>query len=280
MTRNEATEMVALGLRITGATYPHKDAIKAAGCAWDAATKSWYAPSEEVRQQMQDLVGSTLYNSPPPADTTGDVSAEVLAARYGRVAVVEAKIREWNVYGLAKGDNGEANGSIHKIKGVRYVQVARTARRYYSRDMLEDFDLFNAEPGGAYQWTGVAVEPTAEETAKDQVAGEAKAAREAAPKMWEAVVAHIDQKVTERPAWVSAATLVATWGKPAMIHTGSYPEIHVGETEVYYYVPGYFACDWDYPTIQRVASLTDELREQLTAAIAACRTHGFLREAK
>lgn len=279
MTRNEATEMVAKGLRITGQTYAHKDAIKAAGCAWDPSTKSWYAPTDEVRQQMQALVDGTFYNGPPPADTTGDESAEALAAKYGRTAIAGAKKIEWSVYGLAKGDNGQANGSIRQIKGVRYVQVARTPRRYLSRDFLEDCDLFNAEPGGSYQWTGVAVEPTAEEQAADAVASEAKAARDAAPKMWDAVVKRIDQVVTERPAWATKETLVAQWGKPVMIHTGSYPCIYLSDSEVYYHEPGYFACDWDYAPVHRGAPLTDELREAIMAAIAACRQYGLLREA-
>ena len=102
-----------------------------------------------------------------------------LAAKYGRKAVAGAKVKSFNVYGLAKGDDGEANGKIRKIKGKRYVQVARTKRQYLSREWLEDMDLlcgypFDAEPGGSYQWDGVEIEPTTEEASKDAAVKGAK----------------------------------------------------------------------------------------------------------
>jgi hypothetical protein len=261
---------------IDGNTYPIKEQLKALGCHWDSANKRWYSEDETIAVKGRAILQPTpIYNSPPPADL-GTVDPIAMATKYGRTAVAGAVVKSFSVYGLAKGDNGKPDGSIRIVRGTRYVQVARTARQYYSCDTLEDFDMFNTEPGGGYQWDGVEVEPTADEAAKDHATTTAKAAKEAAPKAWNAAVKKIDQVVTEQPAWVSDTTIVARWNKPVMIHTGSYPVIHIGESEVYYYVPGYFACDWDYPAIHRTAPLTPELLAEITSAITTCRQHGLL----
>lgn len=175
MTRSDASEIIALGFRVTGNTYPHKDAIRDLGCAWDANSKCWFAPTKEAQTKAQAAVDGTLWNSPPPVDTTGDESAESLAAKFGRTAVAGAEPKQFSVYGLWKGENGDLDGTIHTVNGVRYVQVARTQRRYLSRDWLDDMDMFDCEVGGSYQWTGVAVEPTAEEAAEDKAESDAKA---------------------------------------------------------------------------------------------------------
>lgn len=265
---------------IEGNTYPVKEQLKAAGCRWDKDRRAWYAESEEVATKARAIVPATpLFNSPPPQDL-GTADPVELAAKFGRRAVQGAKVVSFSVYGMGKGDNGKDNGSIRVVRGKRYVQVARSARRYYSRDMLEDFDMFSAEPGGGYQWDGVEVEATADESAADNSQAAAKKAKEDAPKAWAAVVAKIDQVITTRPAWVSDATLTAEWAKPDMVHTASYPVIHMSDAEIYYHVPGYFACDWDYAPVHRIAPLTDELRAEVVAAISACQQHGFLSAAK
>ena len=277
MTATEAKTIIRAGHKITGNTYPHKEAIRAMGCAWDPASKCWCAPSEAVQQQAQQLVDGTLYNSPPPADLTGDESPADMAQRHGRKAVAGAKAVQFHCYGLAKGDDGKPNGSIRRVKGRRYVQVARTSRRYLSQDMLEDFDLFDCNPGGSYQWTGVEIEPTDEELEADRAATAKADAKAQAPKLWEAAIEKIDQKVSAAPAWVTKDTLTARWHVPVMVHTGAYPEVHIGETEAYYHVPGYFACDWDYEPVRRVAPLTDAFRQEITAAVAACKAQGFIK---
>ena len=163
---------------ITGNTYPVKDQLRDLGCRWDGSRKAWYTEDAEIAAKAAAIVGPTpLYNSPPPQDL-GTVDPAALAARHGRRAVEGATVASFNVYGLPKGDDGDKNGTVHRIRGKRYVQVARSGRRYYSRDMLEDFDMFNEEPGGSYQWDGVEVEPTAEEAAADQAKADAKAKAE------------------------------------------------------------------------------------------------------
>src|SRR3972149_6728194 len=163
MTRQEASSVVGLGLRISGETYAHRGAIKGKGCAWDPGSKSWYAPTEEVRAECQALVGGTLYASPPPADLVGDEDPGVLASRYERTAMAGASTRTYEVYGLNKHDDGDPNGTIHRSRtGKRIVQVARSERRYMSRDFLDDCDIFGEQPGGHYTWDGGEVEPTVE----------------------------------------------------------------------------------------------------------------------
>lgn len=271
-------ETMSEKIYIGGNTYAVKDQLKKLGCLWDAGRKSWYTTEASVAERAKAIVGGQPpLNSPPPADLVGDAQPADLAAKYGREAVAGAKVTEWTVYGLAKGEQPKPNGSIRLVKGKRYVQVAHTARRYMSRDMLEDFDLFNAKPGGSYQWSGVEIVATSEEVAADKTKADAKQASADAPKAWDAAVALINQPASCSPAWVSAATCIATWGKPAMVHTGSYPTIHIGEAEVYYHVPSYFACDWDYEAVHRTAPLSDDLREKILAAVAACKQHGFLK---
>lgn len=277
MSTQEFSNILKKGLRITGVTYPHRDTIKAAGCVWANRDKAWFAPTEEIRGQVQKIVDGTIYNSPPPADLTGNQSPEIAAEKFARKAISGAKTKSFSVYGLSKGDNGDPDGTIHKIKGIRYVQVARTKREYLSADWLEDMDMFNTKPGGSYQWDGVAVEPTPEESTADQINAHNKQCAAAAPKMWEAVVAKIDQKISKCPVWASASTRIAIWHAPVMIHTGAFPEIHISDTEIYYHVPGYFACDWDYGAVHRTARLTPELKTELDAAIAACRAQKLLR---
>jgi hypothetical protein len=166
---------------IEGNTYPVKEQLKEAGCRWDKDRRSWYAETAEVAAKAAAIVGPTpLYNSPPPQDL-GTVDAVELAAKFGRTAVVGATVKSFTVYGLGKGDNGDPNGTVVRGRGnIRYVQVARTERRYYSRDTLEDLDLFGEQPGGSYQWDGVEVEPNEAERAEDLKAAEAKAGKERA----------------------------------------------------------------------------------------------------
>lgn len=128
-----------------------------------------------------------LYNSPPPVDSAGNVDPAEAAAKFGRTALSGATVVTFSVHGLARGDNGDENGSIHFIRGKRYVQIARSSRRYLSRDVLDDFDMFNTEPGGSYDWQGVEIEATGDERAKD----EAKAMAAADAKAWK------DQQITD-----------------------------------------------------------------------------------
>ena len=118
-------------------------------------------------------------NSPPPtAMVPQDADPQELAAIHGRQAVEGAGVVGFAAYGLAKGQGPKPDGSIRVVRGKRYVQVAHTARRYLSRDWLEDMDLFDAQPGGSYEWQGVEVLATDAETAAAKKAADEKAARE------------------------------------------------------------------------------------------------------
>lgn len=89
-----------------------------------------------------------------------------LAAKFGRTAVAGAKAIPFTGHGK----DPSPLGTVNRIRGKRYVKVANGRPRYYSRDMLEDFDMFGDEPGYQYQWDGVEVEPTEAELADDAVA--------------------------------------------------------------------------------------------------------------
>jgi hypothetical protein len=162
-----------MATRITGNTFPVKDRLKALGGKWNAAAKCWEVPDERA-DEARALVGPTpLFNSPPPIDL-GTADPAEWAARFGRTAVAGAAVRSFTGYGK----DPAADGAIDQIEGRRFLQVAHSRPRYYSRDMLEDFDMFGDEPGYQYQWDGVEVEPTDQERAADLA--EARAKEEAA----------------------------------------------------------------------------------------------------
>lgn len=256
---------------VTGDTYPVKDQLKALGCRWDRDQRAWYTGDEGIYTQAQAIVGTPpVRNAPGPVDL-GTTDPADLAAHFGRTALPDATIKQFSCAGLDKGDNGLPNGSIRKVRGVRYVQVARTRRRYLSRDDLDDFDDFSTPAGGQYNWDGVPVVSTEEELAADAAAAAAKQRPIDAKAAWDACVTQISTVCDSRPAWLSDTTRVGRWHAPSCPHTGAYAELHIGETEVCFYTPGYFACDWDYPAVCRVATATPELVQQITAAVALCR---------
>ena len=190
---------------VRGDTFPIKEQLKALGCRWDGQERAWYTDDDAVYAQAQALLQpAPLLNSPAPADL-GTADPVALAAKFGRTAVSGANVESSSVYGLGKGDDGDPNGTLHLVrrkKGepcVRVLQVARTRRQYFSRDMLDDFDLFGAESGGSYQWDGVEVEPTAEESAHD--AAEAEKAAQAKREHEAAVVAAQAEQAARLAAW-------------------------------------------------------------------------------
>ena len=73
--------------------------------------------------------------------------------------------------------------------------------------------------------------------------------------------------VESAPAWATPETVAATWARPAMVHTGAYQSLYLTEAECYYHVPGYFACDWDYPAVHRAGAITPEQHAQILEAI-------------
>lgn len=103
-----------------------------------------------------------------------------------------------------------------------------------------------------------------------------RAARQAAEDGLKAVLA-LTAQVNTAPAWVAGAAPVAQWTKPAMVHTIAYPVLYLTDTEIYYYVPGYFACDWDYPAEQRGGDITPEQHAQIIEALSAGRAVGILK---
>lgn len=131
--------------------------------------------------------------SPAPLSAADQAHHEA-ARKLGATPVAGSKPVRFSRTGLAKGDNGHANGSVHEINGKRYIQTDRTARQYLSRDDLDDEDNFNARSGGAYGWTGVEVEPNEAEKAYDA----ARATHAAAVKEREATVQRIKKALQNR----------------------------------------------------------------------------------
>jgi len=200
---------------ISGNTYPVKDRLRQLGCRWDATRKAWYTDDAEIAAQARALVTPhPAYNSPPPVDL-GTADPVALAAQHGRQAVEGAKVLSFSAYGLAKGDDGAPNGTIRMVRGKRYVQVARTPRRYLSRDWLEDMDLFDAEPGGSYQWDGVEVIATDAEAAADAEKTAAKAAKEAKDKRRTEILNLVQTSANYAPS-ASTRGLVRLWGTGRM----------------------------------------------------------------
>ena len=105
-------------------------------------------------------------------------AAHEKAKSHGRTAKPDAEPKHFTSSGLEKGDHGFANGSIRTVGGKRYLQIDRTPRSYWSRSDLEDNDDFDVKPGGRYGWTGIEIEPTAEEASYDKQVAEHKASVE------------------------------------------------------------------------------------------------------
>lgn len=103
----------------------------------------------------------------------------------------------------------------------------------------------------------------------------AAAQRAAALTAWQQI-ATIGEAVDTLPEWTRTVRTIARLSDPVMPHTGAYPAVYVGDTDLCYHVPGYFACDWDYASITRVAPASDDLRAQVAQAIELCRTAGLL----
>ena len=161
-------------LAITGNTYPVKDKLRALGCTWNPAKKAWLAPTQEIADKAKAIVPAfPIYNSPPPRDL-GSVDPVEAAKKFGREVIEGSKILSFR-----GSDEAEADGSIHKIEGVRYVQLAHAKAQYFSRDYLEDMDMFDLDPGRYHQWDGVAVKPTEDELSSEASAKAAAAAKDA-----------------------------------------------------------------------------------------------------
>ena len=175
---------------IEGNTYPVKEQLKAIGCRWDKDRRAWYAETADVAEKAAAIVKPhPLYNSPPPQDL-GTADPAALAIKFGRTPTADAKVISFTGHG----NDPSPLGTVNKIRGKRYVKVANGRPRYYSRDMLEDFDMFGDEPGYQYQWDGVEVEPTEAELAVDQAEVEAKTARERAVAVLKLSRANPDQR--------------------------------------------------------------------------------------
>jgi len=82
--------------------------------------------------------------------------------------------------------------------------------------------------------------------------------------------------VTTAPEWLRGDEPVATWARPVMPHTASWPRLHVS-AEICWYVPGYFACDMDTPPTIHVGEADESTRALAQRAIDTARAAGLLR---
>lgn len=231
---------------IEGNTYPHRDALKAMGCTWDAQARCWYTMAANVAAKARELVASgskpaggrfslrpaaPKVDKPEVAESREHLDCPIkAAAKFGRTASPDAKIVAFGHYGLARGDDGLPNGEIRIVRGVRYVQVARDKRSYLSQADLEDMGQFNVRAGGFYQWWGVAVEPTAFEQAVDAAAA-VEAAREARRKAIIDIVRQGANHIDDGNASVAGLTKLAKFG--ATRAAGSETLYVGGDTLVY-----------------------------------------------
>lgn len=188
---------------ISGNTYPVKDQLKALGCRWDAKRKAWYTASESVAAKAKALVEPHPFSAP-----AAPVAPAALAVKHGRTAVEGATVVSFSCYGLPSGDNGLPNGSIRRVKAVRYVQVARTKREYLSADWLDDMDMSYLEAGGSYRWDGVPVVDTPAELAADAQRVSDRESKERVVKKFDWTVEEILKRGTHEPGsrggWKSA----------------------------------------------------------------------------
>ena len=105
----------------------------------------------------------------------------------------------------------------------------------------------------------------------------AKLARAAAIDALTSTVKLAATAVDGAPAWAADLQPMAVWAAPAMVHTAAWPRLYLSDAGgLYYYVPGYFACDYDYPAKHFVGMVTAEQREQILAAIVAGRELGII----
>lgn len=161
-------------IAITGNTYPVKDKLKALGCKWDGARKCWVATSEDMAAKARAIVGNTPLNSPPQQDL-GPVDAAAECAKHGRKALSDKTVPFRRASSKAANETGTTFWGKCKGSRNRYL-VVRSGRPYYlSASTLEDFDDFTSKPGYYVDCDCVAVEPTADEIAKDPAVAKAKA---------------------------------------------------------------------------------------------------------
>ena len=90
-------DLKARNLRITGNTYVHRAAIKAAGGKWDNGAGFWLVPDEDTQRRMQGLVDGTFSEgfatrpereapAPAPTPTVGGTHA-VAAAKLAELSL-------------------------------------------------------------------------------------------------------------------------------------------------------------------------------------------------
>lgn len=124
--------------------------------------------SQSPQETLQTVVQSAVKSAVDLQKEQARIAAHEKAIALGAKPVEGVDPKNFSVFGLERGNNGHANGSVFLHNGKRYIQISRTARQYMSRDFLEDIDEFSAQPGGGYSWTGVEIEPNGEEQAYDQ----------------------------------------------------------------------------------------------------------------
>lgn len=78
--------------RLTGDTYPHRDALKANGCRWSNAQSCWTAPDAETAAAMQALINGEMTTTPAEVDS---VELAMLRANWTRGAEIREKLRDW-----------------------------------------------------------------------------------------------------------------------------------------------------------------------------------------
>lgn len=209
-------EILNKNLRVTGNTYPVREQIKSLGCVWGKTEKCWFAPDADTQAKALAIVGKPVYNSPPPQDN-GPVDVKAEAAKRGRVALNEVSVSFRRETMKGGDETGELFWGKHKKVRNRYLVVRSSRPRYFSRDMLEDFDMFDIDPGWYCDCDCVAVEPTPDEIKNDPAVAKAKeAALEKRKFEIEHQVQHSPQEKDARLQRFDLNGMTECWGKHRM----------------------------------------------------------------
>lgn len=173
------------------------------------------AQSEIIRQKAREWVAqsqaaapttTTLYNAPPPNVPSPAKDLSSIALEFGRVAKADVKPFPFT-RNLGFGKRKEAMEDAPKVgdliqhkKFGPLVVVSVGEPRYFTSEMLEDFDMFDDEPGWQIHYTAIAVERTPTELAayEAEIARVArkKAAQEILESAWKDADRPADPQVT------------------------------------------------------------------------------------
>lgn len=244
-------------VKITGNTYPVREGLKALGGRWNAAQKAWMVPDQRLNEARKLIAGTRSNSTGTPASSMPRTGGPWAGAR-GGVRHAQGVTR--------RPDNCESCGA--------FLPAGQGRLEY----CVEDSGCMrHHDEGGYHVYCLDATTCTARHLAAREAANAKKDLIQRAKASLDALLSACS--ATDEPSWATDAPVIATWREPAMCHTGAIPTLRfrVDTRELYYHVPGYFACDWDNPALHRVGILSEEQIQSLDAVIGLGREAKILR---